>query len=308
MQNLTYSDVISRHPEVQQDRHGLSFSSQAAPSDVVEAVSRFGVAMLRGALPPDILPPCSDTFQRFARSLGVKRPWWRWRGFDGDEDPRAEWNVGETDGGSWHVPWIVRQGRHRPAAVVLSALLKSWTWPIVEELLGTTDIAILLATCMARHAIDKHLGVGAHQDAKVVAPEIPFSIWIPLHDVTPGQMSGLGFIVPAPDHILPTLPHNDVGSEYVLGRLDHAWMPAYRCGDLSIHSRYSPHFTTGFGTLSDRYSLEFRMMPRQAAPSNYLNPALYVARRNGVPAIVGTDCPRETAARGFLATCIRLVN
>ena len=26
------------------------------------------------------------------------------------------------------------------------------------------------------------------------------------------------------------------------------WIPAYALGDLSIHSRYSPHFTTGFGT------------------------------------------------------------
>jgi len=306
MQNLNYCDLIARHPEVQQDRHGLAFSSQAAASEIAGALSRFGVVMLRGALPADSLPACREIFHRFTRSLGGRRRWPAWRGLGGDEKPDAQWSGGELDSGSWHKLWVVRDGNHRPAAAVISTLLKSWAWPVVEEISGTTDIALLLRAGMARHGIDKHLGVGAHQDAKVVAPDIPFSIWIPLHDVTPGQNSGIGFVVEPPDCILPTLPHNDVGPDYVLSRLEKMWLPTYRAGDITIHTKYSPHFTTGYGTLSDRYSLEIRAMPQQTAPSNHLDPALYIGRRNGVPAITGTGCLPGTAARGFLASSARL--
>jgi len=46
MQKLNYADLIARHPEVQQDRHGLSFSSQTTTSEIAGALSRFGVVML----------------------------------------------------------------------------------------------------------------------------------------------------------------------------------------------------------------------------------------------------------------------
>jgi hypothetical protein len=306
MQNLNHCDVIARYPEVQSDRHGLSFPSQAAPSEIARALSCFGVVMLRGALSADTLLTCAESFRRFTHSLGRKSRWPGRLRLGGDERPDAQWSGGEKDIGSWHKLWVVRDGNQRPAAAVISALLKSWAWPVVEEISGTTDIAILLRACMARHGIDKHLGVGAHQDAKVVAPDIPFSIWIPFHDVTPGQNSGLGFVVQPPDFILPTLPHNDVGSDYVLSRLEKVWLPTYRAGDMTIHTKYSPHFTTGYGTLSDRYSLEIRAMPRDTAPSDHLDPALYIGRRNGVPTITGTGCLPGTAARDFLASSTQL--
>src|SRR5262249_35136919 len=109
-------------------------------------------------------------------------------------------------------------------------------------------------------------GIGGHQDAKVVDADLPLSIWIPLQDILPGANSGLGFVVPHPREILPTLPHGDVGADYVLRDPANLWIPPYRVGDLTIHSRFSAHFTPGSGTLSDRSSLEIRAMPRRAAP------------------------------------------
>jgi hypothetical protein len=306
MQNVSCRELITRHPAVQQDRYGLSFEPRAAVPEIQSALSRFGVVMLRGALPAKTLPPCRRSFRRFTHALGRTAKHWRWHWGTSelarDEGPSPEWADGETDTGSWHRPWVVRDWNRAPAAVILSALLKSQAWHIVEAVCGTTDIAILLAYCAARHAIDTDLAVGAHQDAKVVSPDIPFSIWVPLHGIRPGQNSGLGFFVPAPDQVLPTLPHNDVGPEYAMANLEKAWVPRYEPGDLTIHTKYSPHFTTGYGTRSDRYSFEIRAMAWDAARSEDQDPAIYVRRRpDGVPVIVQTRCSRDAGAHGFVA-------
>ncbi len=129
---------------------------------------------------------------------------------------------------------------------------------MLETVCGSTDVVLLLGSCAAPHAIDKQLPIGAHQDCKVVSPDIPFSIWVPLHDVVPLRTSGLGFIVPPPNEMLPTLPHGDIGADYVAERKAGAWTPTYRAGDLTLHTKLSPHFTTGYGTRSDRYSFEER--------------------------------------------------
>ena len=204
--NLNIRQLVEGHPEILQDRFELSFARGASPADVARALSRHGVVMLRGALPKKTLAPSRRTFERFARSLG-KRQWSNWGWGEKDEGPDPEWAKGETDAGSWHKPWIVRHWNRRPAAAVISAMVESWAWPVVEEICGTVDIAVLLGLCLARHAIDVDLGVGAHQDAKGLPPMVPFSIWVPLHDVTPGSSSGLGFVVGPPDeHLADVAP------------------------------------------------------------------------------------------------------
>jgi hypothetical protein len=170
---------------------------------------------------------------------------------------------------------VVRDRDDFPTATVISAVIRSWVWDVVEEICG------------------------AHQDAKVVASAVPFSIWIPLQKIVPCVNSGLGFVVPGPDRLLPTLPHDDDGSEYVLSDLARLWILPYEVGDITIHSRFSPHFTTGYGTLSNRFSFEIRAMPGNAAPQNYLDPAIYVSRRNGVPTIVETRSSAKIGPRDF---------
>ena len=298
---MNIRQLIEDHPEILRDRFDLSFTRQASSKDVVRALSRYGVVMLQGVLPEKTLAPSRRTFERFARSLGKSR--WSTCGWgEKDEGPDPEWAKGEAETGSWHRPWTVRHWNRRPAAAVISAIVKSWAWPVVEEICGTADIAVLLGLCLARHAIDVDMGVGAHQDAKSLPPMVPFSIWVPMHDVTPGSSSGLGFVVGSTDSILPTLPHGDVGPDYVIGNIGRVWVPTYRTGDLTIHTNYLPHFTTGYGTRSDRYSLEVRAMAREAAPWPLHNPCVYVGRRDGVPAIAGMHCELPVRANGFLAS------
>lgn len=276
---MNFKDLIESHPEIVLDRHSLSFSEQSRTTEIAEAFSRFGVVMLKEALPPALLEPCAEAFRCFVHSQR--------------DDTQAY-------AASWHSPWMVRHGDRFPAAVVMSAVIRSWIWDIVEDICGSSHIAILLKWCTARHSVDKSLGVGAHQDAKVVASEAPFSIWIPFQQIAPPADSGLGFVVPSPDCILPTLPHDDVGADYVLSDLAKLWIPRYSAGDLTIHSKFSPHFTTGYGTLSDRFSLEIRAMSRSTAPQEYLDPVIYVSRRNGIPTIVEARGSRELGVQDFL--------
>lgn len=295
---LSCRELIERHPAILEDRHGLAFTGYTPFPTIIDALNKSGVVMLRGALPPKELKLCRRNFERFAKRLG--------RGATGDptsdEGPSAEWATGEREEGSWHRPWIVRDRDDAPAAAVIAMLLRSWAWKVVETVCGSTDIVLLLASCAARHAIDKQLPVGAHQDCKVVSPDIPFSIWVPLHDVVPLRTSGLGFIVPPPNEMLPTLPHGDIGADYVAERVAGAWTPTYRAGDLTLHTKLSPHFTTGYGTRSDRYSFEIRAMAWADAPELLQDPAIYVRRRaDGAPVVVQTRCSGDTRAQAFVA-------
>lgn len=284
---MNFNDLVESRPDVTRDRPSLSFSERDSSAEVADAFSRFGVVMLKGALSPRLLETCAEAFGRFVHSLGATR------GGACDDSRRPERDA------SWHSPWMVRDYDRFPAAAVMAAAIRSWIWDVVEEICCSSHIVVVLKWCTARHSIDKSLGVGAHQDAKVVASDVPFSLWIPFQKITPRVNSGLGFVVPSPDRLLPTLPHDDVGEEYVLSDPARLWIPHYAAGDLTIHSRFSPHFTTGYGTLSDRFSLEIRAMRRSSAPRQYLDPAIYVSRRNGIPTIVEVRGSTEIGVQEF---------
>jgi hypothetical protein len=276
---MNFRSLLESHPEVTQDRHSLAFSRGVAPDDIARAFARHGVVMLKEALPHPLLETARCAFAQFLHT--------------GEVGPR-------NDVGSWHSPWQVRDGKDFPAATVLAGLIGSWVWEVVEEICQSSTLVVLLKFCTARHTIDKLLGVGGHQDAKVVDADVPLSIWIPLQDIVPGANSGLGFVVPHAHNLLPTLPHDDVGADYVLRDPSNLWIPPYKAGDLTIHSRLSAHFTTGYGTLTERYSLEVRAMPRRTAPPAHLDPALYVARRNGRPTIVEAVSSPALGAAAFI--------
>jgi hypothetical protein len=262
---MNFKELVESRPEIMRDRHALSFSEQRRPAGIAAAFARSGVVMLKGALAPETLATCAEAFRRFVLHSSEAKDGLARAGH------RLQTGDDETSAGSWHSPWAVRDQDRFPAAVIISALLKSWTWDVVEEICGSSHLAIVLKFCTARHGIDRLLGVGAHQDAKVVAPDL-----------------------------LPTLPHNDVGPEYVLEDPARLWIPPYATGDLTIHSKFAPHFTTGYGTLSDRFSLEIRATPRSALPSRHEDPAICVSRRNGIPTIVEARSSAGSAAREFL--------
>ena len=263
---MNFNDLLESHPEILVDRTGLSFSRHDT-DPAVDAYARSGAIVLRQALPASVL---------------------------GEAAGRIERQIGAATGDSWHKPWDLHQGAAYPAAAVLAAVLRSWAWDVVEHICRSSRLVVILKWCTIRHTIDRQLGLGGHQDAKVVAPDVPFAMWIPLTPVGPRQASGLGYMTAAPDHLLPTAPNDDIGAAYLLDALDRLWVPTYDVGDLSIHSRYSPHFTTGFGTGRDRYSMEVRVMSRLDAPGAYTDPALHIARRGGKPTIVDrTGTPVE---------------
>jgi hypothetical protein len=284
---MDFRTLLEQRPEIVEDRYSLSFWQRHPPSEIAPAFAREGVVMLKGALPAALIASSAEAFGNFILA--------------GDDLPSER----KTADGSWHSPWLVRCGTRFPAADLISAVIRSWAWDVVEEFCRSANIVVLLKFCTARHSVDRLLGVGAHQDAKVVASELPMSIWIPLQPVVPGRNSGLGFVVHPPGGLLPTLPHDDVGADYVLGDPARLWIPRYAPGDLTIHSRFSPHFTTGYGTLSDRFSLEIRAMPRSAAPAQHLDPAIYVARRRGIPTVIDAQSSAAIGATAFLAAVAR---
>jgi hypothetical protein len=302
----SFQKLIAQYPHILNERPYLSFSSKNTPAEASAEWDRSGAVMLRGVLSSATLERCRQTFHRFVNIVVKKRPEARLPQNDGvltlDDGPSPEWDNGELDGGSWHLPWVIRHGGQSPTAIVLAELVGSWAWPFIEEICRSNDIVVMFGLSLGRHNIDTTLDVGVHQDAVAVNPDVPLSIWIPLHEVVPRRHSGLGFIVPSPGKVLPAPSHNDIGFDYFLEELNNVWVPRYRPGDLTIHSRYSPHFTTGYGTGTDRYSLEIRLWGRDDSLLNYLDPSIRIRRRNGVPVITETTCSLGIGAHGFLAT------
>jgi hypothetical protein len=305
MRNLNFRQLVAQHPEILTDRHKLSFSNKNSPGETASALAGAGMVMLRGVFPPERLKESCKTFRGFTSALGKKDREPDARRNDNvlvlDDGPNSEWDNGESESGSWHPPWVVQHLGHFPTVIILAELIKSWAWPVIERICDSTDIVVMFGLCLARHRIDEELFIGVHQDVTAVNPEIPLSIWIPLDEAAPGRHSGLGFIVPAPDHALPAGANNDVGQDYLLNNLGKVWIPHYHAGDLTIHSKFSPHFTTGYGTQSDRYSLEIRLWARTDELSKYCDPSIRISRRNGVPVVVETKCSPGVGAHGFLA-------
>jgi hypothetical protein len=301
-----FPQLVAQHPEILTDRPTLSFSRENSAAEAAAEWRRSGVVMLRGVLCPKTLAKCRGPFHQFINGVIKKNRAARSPCNDGaltlDDGPSAEWDNGEIEFGSWHLPWVVRHRGHSPMAVVVSKLIRSWAWPVIEEICHSKDIMVMFGLCLARHNIDRELHVGIHQDATAVNPDVPLSIWIPLQDVVPRHQSGLGFVVPPPDHALPAAANNDIGVDYVLSQLNNIWVPQYHAGDLTIHSRFSPHFTTGYGTQTDRYSLEIRLWAREDALMKYYDPSMRICRRDGIPVVVETRCSLGIAAHGFLAS------
>jgi hypothetical protein len=291
---LNHYELFKDCPDIVADRPGASFKKKTEPSEIAVALGSSGVVLLHGALSWWTLSSCHRIFRRFVGDLSGKPRLPAWHsGYENilakDDWPDIKGDDAETDIGSAHLPWVVRDYNRSPAAIVIRRLLTSWTWPVVEQLCKSTDIAILLRFCVARHTIDKVGAFPAKQDAISVGPDIPFTIWIPFHAIALGRNPGLGFMTgPPPREALPAPDAKNL------------WIPTYKAGDISIHGPYTPYFTTCSGVLSDSYSLEIRAMAREAAPLDEQDPAIYVDRRDGKPTVVGANCSDARHAKGFV--------
>lgn len=308
---MNHHQLFKDRPEIFADRPGASFKKNTHPSEIAAALDSWGVVMLRGALPWWTLSKGHRIFRRFVGDLSGKprMPVWH-SGFENvlakDDWSDTSGDDRETETGSKHMPWIVRDYNLSPAAMVIAALLRSWAWPVVEELCGSTDIAILLSLCVARHTMDRIGAFPAVQDAGSVGRDIPFAIWIPFHRIALGRHPGLGFVTEwrSRQMLSEAASHVD-GHGYVSWSFTtdgkRLWVPAYRTGDISVHGLYTPHFVTCSGMPSDTYSLEIRAMAREAAPLALQDPAIYIGRRDGRPSFVGSNCSSARRAKGFIA-------
>lgn len=307
---LNHYELVKDRPEILADRPVATFKKKSEPSEIADALDSLGVVVLRRALPWWTLSKCHRIFRCFVGDLSGKPRMPAWHsGFENilakDDWPDIKGDDRETAIGSTHMPWVVRDYNLSPAAMVIAALLRSWTWPVVEELCKSTDIAILLRFCFARHTIDKVGAFPAIQDASLVGRDIPFAIWIPFHRIALGRNPGLAFVTEwrSRQMLSEAASHVD-GHEYVSWAFmtdpKRLWMPTYRAGDISIHGLYTPYFTTCSGVPSDSYSLEIRAMAREAAPLDFQDPAIYVGRRDGRATVVGSSCSDARHAKGFV--------
>jgi hypothetical protein len=304
---LNHDQLFKGYPDILADRPGASFNKTTEPSAIADALGSAGVVVLRGALSWWMLSSRHRIFKRFVGDLSGKPRIGAWHSGFENVLGKDDWfdtagDDAETDIGSKHMPWVVRDYNRCPAAIVIAALLKSWTWPVVEQLAKSTDIAILLRLCVARHTIDRVGAFPAKQDVSSVGRDIPFMIWMPFHRIALGRNPGLGFVTGPPP---PALAASHDDPEYVSRTFNtdakKIWVPAYKAGDISIHGPYTPYFTTCSGVPSDSYSLEIRATAREAAPLDYQDPAIYVGRRDGKPTVVGSNCSDARHAKGFVA-------
>lgn len=304
-----FRELAKEYPEIFRPRDELCFERSIDRGAIASKWYESGAVLLRDVIRRDVLSEARATFHKFIATTikpGAKGRAAVEKNSGCDDGPAAEWNEGEVIYGSWHAPWVIRHNGQAAMAMVVADLIGSWAWPVIEEICRSTDIVVMFGLCIGRHNIDQDLSVGVHQDAVAVNPDVPLSIWIPLHEVVPRRQSGLGFIVPSPGAAIPAKPNNDIGVSYVIDNVEKIWVPHYRAGDLSIHSRYSPHFTTGYGTLTDRYSLEVRLWAHDDSLRHLRDPSVMVSRRDGALVISETRCSKGIGAHHFVATLAHL--
>ena len=237
---MNFTDLVESHPEVVRDRYALSFSKQRAPAEIADSFSRFGVVMLKNALAPELLETCAGVFRRFVQSF---------RTGTGHSSPA---NAGACKG------WVAKQTAG--AGTVPGRCGTGIIFPPQPSCRRSSGPGYgMLSRKFAARRTSSFCSSGAPLGAASTSRSasartrmqkswpLPFlsQFGFRCRKSCRAMNSGLGFVVPGPDRLLPTLPHDDVGPEYVLSDLARLWIPPYAVGDLTIHSRFSPHFTTG---------------------------------------------------------------
>jgi len=106
-----------------------------------------------------------------------------------------------------------------------------------------------------------------HQDHDLIPGAFPFNVWVPLSPVDDWAL-GLSIAFPAAIQVLP-IP---VDIEPYLERNNgFLWTPNMDVGDILLFHRYTIHGTyTTLKRPAPRYSAEFRVGTRSAAPQTHL--------------------------------------
>lgn len=150
-------------------------------------------------------------------------------------------------------------------APIVPLLVFSPLWPVIEAIIGSTDLVVPLHYFRLRRMQDfppalnedrpELIAGNIHQDAAAVHPDLPLTIWLPLQDVPLGSASSIGFAQGKFEYALPA----PITADVVEAEIHDFWKPAFDLGDAVLFSRYTPHATVRYGTNAERYSCDLRL-------------------------------------------------
>jgi hypothetical protein len=294
---MFFNEFLSITPSALHDKWGVSLSpGLVTPAVAADRFQETGMLQFREVFNPHIINDYRSEAIRYGQLL-----------FQQSLPNTVNLEYESYLSGDANKLWEPRTERGFCFSTLIPFLIKSWVWPIIENICSSEDIVIFVSMSYLRHVTDLNLGIGAHQDAAGFETEIPIAMWLPLQKIIPKETTGLGFFIGAPKHVLKHT-NGDIGEEYFLSRGSDAFLPEYQVGDLSIHHMFTPHFTTGFGTLNERFSIELRFIGADKAPRELQDPAFLIKRVNGEPLIVESRISSSHPAVEFLKSVVSVQN
>jgi hypothetical protein len=237
----------------------FSASSHPGPDEIVATIRRYGVVLLKGAIAAAAVDRMHAAVESLERHLNDEVASGRRDAKDRDRLLRA----GIT-------------GSHlEEDMLALLAELGPVVARHVEHYLGCGDLVVpdnhLLFRKRDQNASDAALKRGNrhnfHQDHDLIPGAFPFNVWVPLSAID-DEALGLSFAFPSTTEVFPVPV--DIES-YLENHSGFIWTPNMDVGDILLFHRYTIHGT--YTTLKrpvPRYSAEFRVGTRSAAPETHL--------------------------------------
>jgi hypothetical protein len=237
----------------------FSASSNPSPEKIVAAVHRYGVVLLKGAIAAATVERVCAALEGFDRQLSDDVTCGRLTAEDRDR--------------------LLRSGVTGPHLEEEMLTLLAGLEPVVaryaEHYLGCGDLVVpdnhflfrKRDQAASNYALNRGNRHNFHQDYDLIPGAFPFNVWVPLSTVE-DQALGLSFVFPQTTQIFPV--PMDVES-YLEKNSGFVWAPNMDVGDIFLFHRYTIH--GAYTTLNrpvPRYSAEFRVGTRAAAPETHL--------------------------------------
>jgi Phytanoyl-CoA dioxygenase (PhyH) len=234
-------------------------SSRPSPEQIVASIRRYGVALLHDGVAPATIDRIRAGLEGLESRLNDEVAAGRCEAEDRDRQLAAG-NIG---------------AHSQDAMLTLLAELGPVVARHVEHYLGCHDLVVpenhFLFRKLSQAATDAALKRGNrhnfHQDHDLIPAAFPFNVWVPLSSID-DQALGLSFAFPSTTEVFPVPV--DIGS-YIEKNDGFVWTPNMDIGDILLFHRYTIHGT--YFTLDrpvPRYSAEFRVGTRSAAPETHL--------------------------------------
>jgi ectoine hydroxylase-related dioxygenase (phytanoyl-CoA dioxygenase family) len=237
----------------------FSASSHPSPDDIVATIRGYGVVLLKAAVAAAAVDRVRAALESFEQRLN-------------DEVASGRRDAEDRDR-------LLRAGITGPHLEEEMLALLAGLGPVVarhvEHYLGCGDLVVpdnhFLFRKRDQATFDAALKRGTrhnfHQDHDLIPGAFPFNAWVPLSSID-DEALGLSFAFPATTQVFPV----PVDIESYLERNNgFIWTPNMDVGDILLFHRYTIHGTyTTLNRPVPRYSAEFRVGTRSAAPETHL--------------------------------------